>query len=89
MTTQTRKQEEAEAREYFAKKNKALYERIIDVLNRGGVAQLCTYTQYRNYDKRHIDMFRYANGSAYVQHGKRWECIDFTCFKFYLPAQPE
>lgn len=86
-TKQTRKQQEdARLRAQHAEATKRLFDKIIDTLEKDGVAQLCTYTQYRNYDKRHIEDFRYSNGSAYVRVGKRWECIDFTCFKFYLPA---
>jgi len=47
-----------------------------------GVVQLVTYTQARNYTKKHVDWFSANETGLYVQQGKRKECLNFSTLRF-------
>lgn len=55
-----------------------LIARINAALADGYTVQLTTYTRYTRYTAKHIGMFRADRSGAYVQRGKRWDCIDYV-----------
>lgn len=63
-------------------KARHLYGRIIETLRAGGTVTVATATQYTHYRPKHIDLFKVTPTGVYVQHGKRWDCIDYCGFRF-------
>jgi hypothetical protein len=55
---------------------RVLVGKINSALENGAIVQLTTYTHATRYTKKHIGMFKACKSGAYVQHGKRWDCID-------------
>ncbi len=49
---------------------------IKEHLAAGDTVTLTTYTKQAQYTAKHIDMFKATKSGAWVQSGKRWECID-------------
>ena len=56
--------------------NRVLVANINSALEAGKMVQLTTYTHAARYTKKHIGMFKATKSGAYVQQGKRWECIN-------------
>ena len=50
---------------------------IKDQIASGKTVQISTYTRATRYKAKHADMFKANATGAYVQAGKRWDCIDF------------
>lgn len=67
-------------------KARRLINDIQSTLNVGGYVVIGTCTQARQYDSRHVHMFKATPSGAYVQHGKKWSCIDCCFFRFARPA---
>lgn len=57
-------------------KARRMFRFIISNLAAGNSVSLTTATRSTNYKAKHIDMFRLAGGSVYVQRGKNWDCIN-------------
>lgn len=49
---------------------------IEEKLAAGATVQLTTYTHATRFTRKHLGMFKATKTGAYVQHGKRWDCID-------------
>ena len=49
---------------------------IIAHLEAGRTIYISTYTRSIKCTKAHIGMFKAARNGAYIQNGKRWDCID-------------
>lgn len=45
-------------------------------LEAGRTVYISTYTRSIKCTKKHVDMFKAARNGAYIQSGKRWDCID-------------
>ena len=83
----TKAQRQAEYSENLKAQRKAVYERIIETLNMGGVVQLYNSMRVVNYSQKHVGMFKLGNdGSMYVQRGKSWDCIDYSGVRHYRPV---
>jgi predicted RNA-binding protein YlxR (DUF448 family) len=46
-------------------------------LQAGRTVYVCTMTKATGYTAKHVDMFKATKSGAYVQAGKRWNCIDY------------
>ena len=51
-------------------------------LKADGRVVLGTCTKAWVFTAKHADMFKATKSGAYVQHGKGWDCIDFSAIKF-------
>ena len=56
---------------------RVLVAQINEALGSGATVQLTTALQVTRYTAKHAGMFRATRTGAYVQHGKRWDCIDY------------
>jgi hypothetical protein len=56
--------------------NRVLVSKINAALEAGKIVQLTTYTHASRYTKKHIGMFKATKSGAYVQRGKKWDCIN-------------
>jgi hypothetical protein len=56
--------------------NRVLVAKINAALEAGQIVQLTTYTHATRYTKKHLGMFKATKSGAYVQRGKRWDCIN-------------
>lgn len=45
-------------------------------LESGAIVQLTTHTRATRYTRKHLGWFKATRSGAYVQSGKRWDCID-------------
>lgn len=43
----------------------------------GAVVTVATQTHAWHYRQKHADMFKATKSGAFVQRGKRWDCIDW------------
>lgn len=59
---------------------------ITEALQAGGNVMLVTHTKATRYDRRHVAMFKATPTGAYVQRGKRWDCIDFAGISIVRPT---
>lgn len=59
---------------------------IQDALSADGSVVIATYTKATQYDRRHVAMFKATPTGAYVQRGKRWDCIDFAGISIVRPT---
>jgi hypothetical protein len=50
-------------------------------LEAGHIVDICTATRVTRCKPKHIDMFKATKTGAYMQAGKRWDCIDFCGFR--------
>ncbi len=57
---------------------RVLVGKITAALESGAIVQLTTYTKATRYTAKHATMFKATKTGAFVQHGKRWDCIDYT-----------
>ena len=55
---------------------------VLRHLQAGGRIMIATYTKATIYDQRHGGMFQARKDGLYVQHGKRWDCLNFTMLHF-------
>jgi hypothetical protein len=62
-----------------------LYRRIQDTLTAGGIVTVATATHAIHYYPKHANLFKATQSSVYVQHGKRWDCIDYCSIVFRTP----
>lgn len=46
-------------------------------LAEGRTVYVSTHLRHTPYSAKHTDMFKATRTGAYVQHGKRWDCIDW------------
>ena len=49
---------------------------IVAHLEAGRTVYISTYTRSIKCTKKHTGMFKAARNGAYIQSGKRWDCID-------------
>ena len=49
---------------------------IVDHLEAGRTVYISTYIRSIKCTKKHAGMFKAARNGAYIQSGKRWDCID-------------
>lgn len=57
---------------------------IVSNLEAGRGVQINTATRAVRYTKKaHATMFKATKSGAYVQRGKSWDCIDYTCVQSY------
>ena len=49
---------------------------IVAHLEAGRTVYISTYTRSVKCTKKHAGMFKAARNGAYIQSGKRWDCID-------------
>lgn len=63
-------------------RSRALVRKIESTLASGGMVMIATYTQAKQYDKRHAGMFKATKSGAFVQRGKSWDCIDYCGIRF-------
>lgn len=61
---------------------RVLYDRIVSHLENDGGVQISTYTKSTLYEKKHIKMFKVTQNGAWVQRGKKWDCIDYCSIRF-------
>lgn len=62
-----------------------LYRQIQETLAAGGIVTVATQLRATHYYPQHAAMFLANQSSVYVQHGKRWDCIDYCSFVFRKP----
>ncbi len=67
-------------------KSRKLIKDIQNTLRAGGYVVMGGYEGSRQYDERHVDMFKATKSGAYVQRGKKWLCIDGMGFRFFRPV---
>ena len=65
--------------------SKKLVNKIQDTLSRGGYVVMATHTKARQYDRRHVDMFKATPTGAYVLNRTKLECINYCGFRFATP----
>jgi hypothetical protein len=57
---------------------------IHGTLSKGGTVTITTQTHQWVYDKpKQAENFRATKTGAYMQRGKRWECIDYCAVRCY------
>jgi hypothetical protein len=66
-------------------KVRRLQRKIHETFDKGGIVQIATHLKVTTYKPKHINMFRFDRFSAYVAHGKRFDCIDFCQIRFGMP----
>ena len=64
-----------------------LVRNIQDALGANGHVMVVTYTKATRYDRRHAAMFKATPTGAYVQRGKRWDCIDYAGISIVRPTK--
>ena len=69
-------------------KGQELINKIQSTLLEGGYVVIATYTKIWEYNKPgHVGLFKAVGNSAYVRHGKRWDCIDYCGIRFARPVK--
>lgn len=58
---------------------------ITHALEHGGTVVIATNLKATQYGPKHIGMFKATRTGAYVQHGKRWDCIDYCAIRAFMP----
>lgn len=58
------------------------YDKIVETLKAGGAVIVATYTKATMFKAKHIDLFKFANGSIYAKYGRNWLCIDGCALRF-------
>ena len=64
---------------WYAARKRIAY--IKSQLMAGKTVYLCTHLTAIKCTAKHIDMLKATRNGAYVQMGKRWDCIDYSAIR--------
>lgn len=60
-----------------------MFSYIMTNLHAGKIVVVASMTTATKYDRRHVKMFKVTKTGVFVQHGKRWDCINFCAIKAF------